>query len=106
MTDREILERAQEIARFHEDKATVNCLTELIDLLIPDPPQPSGRPVRIAVAMSQQSAVAEIFTPDGHSGAMMIAAHSRLGKTVTHEAIITAIIPPVAIPVVEGKVES
>jgi hypothetical protein len=100
-TDREILERAARIVQ--EDAPHIAAALEWRAGKTPDPPQPPGKTVRIAVAID----------PDGRGAAWVINRgeddfdamdHCTCGKP-THRAIITAVIPPYEIPVVAGKVE-
>jgi hypothetical protein len=74
----------------------------------PDPPQPEGKEVRIAVCLSRTGLVSAQAINDGEDEDAVMASCScvseHLGLTLC-QAIITAVIPKRAIPDVTGKVE-
>jgi hypothetical protein len=78
-------------------------------LLPPDPPQPEGREVRIAVCLSRTGLVSAQAINDDEDEDAVTASCScvseHLGLTLC-QAIITAVIPTRAVPVVTGKVET
>jgi hypothetical protein len=113
MTDREKLEAAYVICAENPRRSfqiAASALEVAIACLPPDPPQPQGgKEVRIAVAINAEDqtnimAAADLIYDDDDECIEHV--RSEAGDPVTHFAIVTAIIPPISVPTVTGKVET
>lgn len=121
LTDREILERAVSVLLIRGCPATAIKLQEFANqALAIDPAPPPGKEVRIAVAIVQEprrkmaggeGPMIGAWSSDGYyddAGALDQAREQAIcrGGEITHMGWVTAIIPPVSIPTVEGTVQS
>jgi hypothetical protein len=106
MTDREILERAAAILDSNGYEGAASWLNHALREWEPDAPQPEGKLVRIAVAANERGGVylCEIDAFINQDEAFEDIFGRASGDIITYRGIVTAILPPTAIPVVKGKV--
>lgn len=103
MSEQEAFEIVAGICRSRGYSGQADFLDELARTHSPDPPQPPGVEVRIAVAIDDHGYVATLGLCHDLTEADAMDAVESNGDT--HQAIVTAVIPPIAIPVVSGRVE-
>jgi hypothetical protein len=113
VSDREVLERAAEIclrkgwptnAYFLKRRSEDSCE--------PDPLQPPGKEVRIAVAIVDNARVGVCWISDQtpESSCLEYARDDAVGegwghRPVTHQGILVGILPPISIPEIAGRIE-
>jgi hypothetical protein len=109
MTDRDKMANELEVlagligSSYHSDWPEL--VRAAAKIIRPDPPQPEGQAVRLAVGIKGTQKAA-YFSESGFGDQDALdACAGDVGYPLDHASIVVAVIQPIKIPVVEGRVE-